>query len=210
MPTTPKGLPYPASTAPPNVPADLQALAQDLDFTKVQVLTPAQVNAASLLSAYPLGLSLVRLLGADASAGGWPGATSSMVFTIKPHADRGTQFVFRNAQTLVNSYYRQLITDPGPHSAWVSASAPFGSYVGSATLDASTNPTAGVLITFPAGRFTLTPRVVLGSGNSAWAPSSSAVSTTGVTILARQIIANSTNPLISVYAVQATDQSITG
>jgi hypothetical protein len=31
MPTTPKGLPYPASTAPPNVPADLQALAEAVD-----------------------------------------------------------------------------------------------------------------------------------------------------------------------------------
>ena len=31
MPTTPNGLPYPASTAAPNVPADLQALALALD-----------------------------------------------------------------------------------------------------------------------------------------------------------------------------------
>lgn len=31
MPTTAKGLPYPASTAAPNVPADLQALAQAVD-----------------------------------------------------------------------------------------------------------------------------------------------------------------------------------
>lgn len=31
MPTTAKGLPYPASTAPPNVPADLQALAEGVD-----------------------------------------------------------------------------------------------------------------------------------------------------------------------------------
>ena len=31
MPTTTNGLPYPASTAPPNVPADLQALAQAVD-----------------------------------------------------------------------------------------------------------------------------------------------------------------------------------
>jgi len=31
VPTTAKGLPYPASTAPPNVPADIQALAQAVD-----------------------------------------------------------------------------------------------------------------------------------------------------------------------------------
>lgn len=32
MPTTPNGLPYPASTAAPNVPADIQALALALDL----------------------------------------------------------------------------------------------------------------------------------------------------------------------------------
>jgi hypothetical protein len=37
MPTTPGGLPYPASTDPPNVPADIQALAQAVETQRERV-----------------------------------------------------------------------------------------------------------------------------------------------------------------------------
>lgn len=208
MPATAKGLPYPASTAPPNVPADLQALAADLDFSKVMLLTAAQVTAASALSAYPLGLSLLSLSTAEASGGGWPGAASCHVLTVKPTTNRAAQFVFRNASAPVASFYRQLLADPGPHSPWVSASAPYAQYIGSVTLNTATNPTAAVVITWPSGRFSVAPRVLLGSNSNLWFAAGT-VTASQVSIVGRNITGTTggTAPVISVHAVQATSAS---
>jgi hypothetical protein len=162
MPTTTKGLPYPASTAPPNVPADLAALAQDLDFTKIPLLGSAQIpSTATVLSAYPLGVSLLSLTSAEGSSGGWPGGTSCHVLTIKPTTTRGAQYVFRNSSAAVAASYRQLIADPGPHTPWAGGSGPYAQQAGTVTLNAATNPTASVQVNFPAGRFTQAPRVTV-------------------------------------------------
>jgi hypothetical protein len=190
MPTTTKGVPYPASTAPPNVPADLAALAQDLDFTKIPLLTPAQIpNATTLLSVYPLGVSLMTLSSTEAAAGGWPGGTFSNVLTIKTNAGRATQYLFRTSG-LLNAYYRQLQPDPGPHSPWAGASGPYAQAQGAATLNLTTNPTASVTVTLPAGRFTQAPRVQLTPSSSLWMPSLvSAITATSFSVIARNILA---------------------
>jgi hypothetical protein len=162
MPTTTKGLPYPASTAPPNVPADLGALAQDLDFTKVVLLTAAQIpSTTTLLSAYPLGLSLLSLSTTESGNGGWPTGSTGHVLTIKPNTGRGVQYFYRNSASAVMAFYRQLVADPGPHSPWAGGGAPYAQIAGTVTLNAATNPTASVQVNFPAGRFTQAPRITV-------------------------------------------------
>lgn len=70
MPTTPRGLPYPAATAAPNVPADLQALAEAVEVMFAVELGTADLNTyqtpgvwaqsttaeATLASNYPVAL----------------------------------------------------------------------------------------------------------------------------------------------------------
>lgn len=120
MPTTTKGLPYPLSTAPPNIPADLQALAQALDFTVIPLLSAAGsgITNASFLDAYPIGVSVLSLASADGAAGGWPGAGSSHVWTFKPTTTRAFQLIAMTGIT--RSWYRYLAASPGPNGAWVS------------------------------------------------------------------------------------------
>lgn len=118
---TTKGLPYPLVTdALAGGAGAIQALAQALDFTRIPLLTAAQVpSAGSLLSLYPLGLSLLSLSTAEAGAGAWPAGASCHIATIKPTTSRAAQFLFRNASAPVTFYYRQLLGDPGPHSGWI-------------------------------------------------------------------------------------------
>lgn len=115
MPTTTKGLPYPAATEPPNGPLQIQALADALDFTMVTQLAPAAVNNAAFLDAYPLGISGLSLASGDASAGGWPSG-SSHVWTFKPTSTRAFQIAASTAFT--RSWYRYLAASPGPNGQW--------------------------------------------------------------------------------------------
>jgi hypothetical protein len=187
MPNTVKGIPYPADTEPPDVPSDLQRLAENLDFSKIPLLTAAQIpSAATLLSAYPLGVSLMTLSSAEAAAGGWPGGTFSNILTIKTNTGRATQFLYRTSG-LLNAYYRQLQPDPGPHSPWSGAIGPYAQAQGAATVNLTTNPTASVAVTLPAGRFTQTPRVQLSSTSSLWMPALLSASATSITVLARSL-----------------------
>lgn len=210
MPTTSKGLPYPLSTAPPNVPADLQLLAQDLDFSKIVLLTAAQIpNAAALLSAYPLGLSLLSLSSGEGSAGGWPGGSTCHILTVKPNTGRAAQYVFAN-KTTPAAWYRQLIADPGPHSPWAGGAAPFGQYTGTVTLDAATNPTAAVQRNFPTGRFTQTPRIALSSSTPSVHVGVQAVAATSVTFIGRNVFTFTSTLTVGFTATQALDNSTDG
>ncbi len=210
MPTTTKGLPYPASTAPPNVPADLQALAQDLDFTKVMLLSGASgLTAGSLLSAYPLGVSVLSLSSAEGASGGWPGGTSCHVWTFKPTTTRAWQFVWINS-TFSRGFARSLQPDPGPHAPWVGGSAPYAQAVGTVTLDAATNPTATVQVNFPAGRFSVTPRVVVSSSTPSVFVAVSGVSTTAATFIGRNVNTYTSTLTGHWHAIQATSASQDG
>lgn len=210
MPTTPKGLPYPAPTEAPNIPEELQLLAEALDFTKINLLTVANIpSAASLLSAYPLGLSLLNLAAGDASAGGWPGAASSHVITIKPTSTRAAQYLFLNSAT-PRAWYRQLVADPGPHSPWSGGSAPYGQYTGTVTLDAVNNPTAAVQRNFPTGRFTQTPRIALSSSTPSVHVGVQAVGPTAVTFVGRNVSTFTSTVLVGFTATQALDNATDG
>ena len=99
MPTTPKGLPYPASSAPVDVPADIAALANKVDafqgpFTTTQRdgLSAAEKWVGRLIwnsttarverwtgSAWILGASVVTQADIDAAAVGWSPQTQSLV-----------------------------------------------------------------------------------------------------------------------------------
>jgi hypothetical protein len=206
MPTTSKGLPYPAATAPPNVPADLAALAEDLDFTKI-LLLPASLGTTSLLSAYPLGVSLISLSTAEAGAGGWPSGASGHVLTIKPTTTRAAQWFFRNTAA-AQSYYRNLVADPGPHTPWIGGAGHYGSYVGTVVLNTSTNPTAAVVLNWPVGRFSVAPRVVAGSNSTLWMPSATP-SATNVTVIGRNVTGTTggSAPTVYLHAIQATSAS---
>lgn len=203
MPATSKGLPYPAATAAPNVPADLQALAQSLDFSLIPLLTPAQIPSVNtLLSAYPLGISMVRLLTADATAGGWPGGVSGQVLTVKPATDRAAQLYYRNSTVTVQAFYRQLVADPGPHTPWAGASSSYSQYVNQFTLSGATNPTAAKVVTYPAGRFTTPPNVTVSSSNLNWHVGAS-TTLTSASVTARYIVSVSSDPIITIRAEQA-------
>lgn len=208
---TTKGLPYPTSTDLLTTgAAAIQALAQDLDFTKIPLLSPTATTVATPLETYPVGLSLIVMAGADSAAGGWPTGLTGHVLTVKTNTNRAAQYFFRAGTPNVTAYYRQLYAVGTPHSAWVAATAPYGMFVGSVVLNAATNPTAGVVVTFPANRFTLPPRVVTGSANSAWVAAATSITATSCTVIGRQIIANSSDPVISIMAGQATDQGTNG
>jgi hypothetical protein len=193
MGTTTKGLPYPANTAAPNVPADMQALAESLDFTMVRQLSPATVNATSSITVYPLGMSIMSPTNAEAGPGGWPSGVGGTLVTWKPTSAKATQVYYRGGSSPVAAYTRQLIADPGPHSAWAGAAAPYASAAGSTSMDGSTNPTAGKLVTFPAGKFSLSPHVVVSSSSSAWMVAVLSTTSTSVTIIGRYIVSSTSN-----------------
>jgi hypothetical protein len=161
MPTTTKGLPYPVSTAAPNVPLDLQALADALDFTKVQILTAAQVPGgnAALQATYPFGISLLTLNTTDSGAGGWPTGTTLNVVTIRSSAS-GTfaqQFAFRASTTDFRMWARLLGTTA--NSAW-SLTTPW-SFVSAALPDLAASTGQNTVITFPGSTFSTPPTVAV-------------------------------------------------
>lgn len=212
MPTTTKGLPYPLSTAAPNVPLDIQALAGALDFTRVMSLTAVDIPGPfSLIQSYPSGLSLLSLSGSEASAGGWPGAASCHVLTIKTTSARAAQILFTNstATTGIRAYYRQM--NDTSNSAWAGGSGTYSEAVGQNNLDGATgNPTAPVVVTFPTGRFTRTPRLLLASQTPSWVAGISAISATSFTMLARNVSAFASSFAVAWHAIQAYDTTSDG
>lgn len=209
MPTSPKGIPYPATLDIPDVPADMQRMAEDLDFSKIPVLSAAQIpGMATLFSAYPLGLSLLYLSPAEAASGGWPvpASASCHILTIKTNATRAAQYLFRVGATPVTALYRQLIPDPGPHSPWVGGNGHYAEYIGVMNnFNTATNPTAALPINWPAGRFTQPPRVLVSSSSNIWYPATiTSVTTTGTSVVCRNLLGSTggVSPIITVYAVQ--------
>jgi len=188
MPTTGKGLPYPATTAAPNVPADLQALADALDFTRVQQLTAVQnPNASNLLPTYPAGISMLNLGGAEASAGLWPSGSTLNVLTMRHHStQRGQQFAFRSTTADPRLWFRQM--SDTANAPWVLLSP----WTTTVTLpDVAANGVQSAAVTFPAATFTGVPVVAVSpAGSNALMAGCVGVPTaTGVTVYARNATA---------------------
>lgn len=187
MPTTTKGLPYPVSTAAPNVPLDLQTLAEALDFSKVQLITgTANVpgGSTSLITVYPYGVSILALNGAESSGGGWPSASTLSVLTIRSSAGGATaqQFAFRASTTDPRVWFRLMST--AANSAWMLLTA----WTTSVTLpDIAAGGVQSAAVTFPATTFTGTPIVAASPAGSSFltAGCSSVPTSTGVTVYAR-------------------------
>ena len=197
MPTTTKGLPYPASTAAPNVPADLQALADALDFSKLQSITAASVGgAASLHTVYPLGTSLLSIGGADTA--GWPSGATLMVITTRyGGVATSPQYAYRASNTDPRVWYR-LMANAG-NSPWLLVT-PWTSIV---TLpDVAAGAVSTAAITFPANTFTGTPVVsATPVGTSVLTAGCSTTPTaSGVTVYARSLSTAVTGPRVMVTA----------
>ena len=175
----------------------------------VPILTVAQIaSAATSITAYPMGLSILPLTGAQASSGGWPGAAQCSVLTVKASAAIASQHVYRDGVTPISAFYRQLVPDPGPHSAWLGASAPYAfQQSGNTDVPTTANPSAPVTVTFAAGRFTQPPRVQLTSSQISWhAAITGSPTASSFQVQMRNILGGTgTNP-ISVYwlAMQGT------
>ncbi|MFL6094575.1 MAG: pyocin knob domain-containing protein [Blastococcus sp.] len=157
MPTTIKGIPYPADTVAPNVPSDLQALAENLDFSKVPLLTVAQIPGATTpMETYPLGVSVTSV--STAEAVNWPGQNAGHLWTYKTSTARCAQLYFANltGPTLgaARVYYRQLQPSGGTATPWVLL-APWTTVV---TLpDIAATGVQTFAVTFPVNMFTGTP-----------------------------------------------------
>jgi hypothetical protein len=161
--------------------ADIQALAAALDFTKIQILPSGSVTNAALVAAYPMGVSIMSLGGADAAAGGWPSAGTLTVITTKPSGNAAQQIAFRMSTDMrawarilggSNSLW-QLITP------WVFVTAPLADIAAGASLS--------VTVTFPANTFTGAPGVSVTPVGSAFLTAGAAgtVATTGFTAFIR-------------------------
>jgi hypothetical protein len=109
--TTRANLPYPTGTDKVRFGASaIQNLAQTLD-PMVLVTLPAPLASASLVDAYPIGLSTFVMSGAQATAdGGWPRGQAGVVFTDKPTTDRAMQFWSLNSATVPEVWFRQITT----------------------------------------------------------------------------------------------------
>lgn len=188
MGTTTKGLPYPAGTDPVTQGDDaIKALADALDFTKLQQLTVGAFTPATPLETYPLGLSVLSIGSADAPS--WPSGTTSHLLTVKTNTARCAQFLFTNLgganSTSSRVYYRQMQPTGGTgNTPWVLLSPWTGLF---SLTDIAGGAAGTVAVTFPVSEFSAAPLVTATAQGSsfAFAGLSGAASAAGVTVYVR-------------------------
>lgn len=209
MGTTTKKLPYPEPIDPVAGGATaIRNLAEALDFTRIVELTAVDIpNAAAPFANYPLGVSLLPVSSAEATAGNWPiPAGAGTVVTVKQGARAG-QWFYLSSTTNARAMFRSL--SGGGASPW-GGTGPYGTAIGTATLDGANNPTAPVSVTFPANRFTVAPRVMATAYSSAWVAVPNTITATSMQLLGRSIVASSGTFTVAWQAVQATETAANG
>lgn len=158
--TTTKGLPYPNGDDPVSQGDDrIKALAQALDITYAQQLSPASAwTATTPPGNYPVGWSVIQPGANDATNGGWPTtppspgtATGGLILTYRYATSVALQFMLRNSGTRTSLYFRNASVTWGPWVQLDSLGAVYAYASGIATVAMNTaTPQTGTLtVTFP-------------------------------------------------------------
>lgn len=194
----------------PTTSAAVLGAGNTLDYSLLKPLDPATITASSPVESFPLGWSGMSMSGANATAGGWPtSGGSAQLLVMKLAADRSIQILFRNSNTNAFAAYRVNDTT-GVQSPWFGLVGPYTEATGSVQVPSTSNPTATVQVTYPAGRFTVTtpPPLVFFqvSQGTSWIAGLQGSSNATFVVQCRNVLgATGTNPL-TVYwrAMQAT------
>lgn len=180
------------------------------DVENAQFVSSGSLTASDTPDKWPLGMAQMGLTQAQASDGGWPGAGSGMLITIR-----------RTDGSYTYHLYMQADTPKGPKmwvrngnvvgwSPWVAVASPnLPSAMASGQVTGSPPSSGGTIampVVFPKNVFTTTPRITLGAQSSLPGQLNYTygnASATGCTIyLYRQ---NDTDTSVSWVAVQGVD-----